>query len=320
MIMKTIKNHIFFICIILVNCQLSIVNSSCTQGDLLFRGETLTGQVEIYPDMSTHTLPKQKYYFYNTAGISPCTVSACDGLGNFIGKLPAGTYCVIASNAKAQGVEYQGMDNYETAMAYATNLSTTRTETRDQKMDNVYRVVMEKLNVSTTQTTSHTPKPSLLTRTVKLNFTMDSELMAKVTNLSGTLQGVYPSVQLYTGKTIESEIARSPELYTPYTGVREGNHWVVVINLFGLCDPHGEYPYQNITTLELEMEGKTTTVDVDLSNGLSSVLEEYNGDLPIEVPVQINVELELVNMTVTGIVESWSYESNTGTEVVVPIE
>ena len=319
----------------------TIVGISCTQGDLMFRGENISqGHVVIRPDQTIHTLPGQKYYFYNTNGTTPYFSTPCDGIGNFKGTLPTGAYRVIAANSDTKGIAYRNMENYETATAYATNLNSTRLiwsisewiqkdvewtaiektrSTERQTLGDLYSMTLETLEVKPNDTIRHTPSPTLLTRTMRLNFTLEQELLTKVTALSGVLQGVYPSVQLCSGKTIASEIDRSPNLWIDYYGIQKEDHWTVSINLLGICDPEQGKIYENITKLSLIMDEEEVTIEVDLTKSLSNILESYEGELPVEIPVQLNIELELVDVGISGRVESWVYIEPGGTEILIPM-
>jgi len=317
---------IFILSKICVTLCYAVVSISCTQAEMMFRAENIpTGHVSIEPDMNTYTLSAQKYYFYNTNETTPYQTFTCDGYGNFSGKLSTGNYRVIASNANPAGAVYRNMDAYETAMVYMDNLHTRSTEntgtrnTRVVALGKIYRVVLEKLDVNTNDTIRHTPTPNLLTRTLTLNFALSGELMEEVKAISGTLLGIYPSVQLSTGKTIESEIARAPELSMNYAADKQEDGWKASINLFGICNPKNGETYQSLSTITLEMTEANLQTEVELTGSLTNILENNDGTLPIDVPIQINVELELIDIGVSGNVISWSYVNSGGSEVIVSI-
>ena len=298
---------------------------SCTQGELMFRGNNIaSGYVSITPNKSVYALPTHRYHFYNTNGTTPYQSLTDDGAGNFHGSLPAGTYRVIATNTNARNVVFNDMHNHEMAMVQANVVSQRKFANRNGEVmtmaqpDQVYRVVIEELTVTTNDTIQAKPIPDLLTRSITLSFGMDNELQALVTGLKGSLPGIYPSVQLFTGKTTDTEMARAPGLYTDYVAEKNTGRWMISIDLFGLCDPeHGEI-YRNISNVTLSTNTIDYEIEVDLTESLSNIMENYEGALPVDIPIQLNVELELVDIEIAASVQSWSYVSN-GMEVIVPI-
>jgi len=306
----------------------TVVSISCTQAEMMYRQVvTIEELVRIYPDNSTHILPAQKYYFYNQDGVTPCRVLTCDGYGNFTGTLPDGTYHIIASNANVTNAVYSGMGNHETAMVSAKSIYTrnkiepTRTDIL-VSVDNIYSVVVKQVTVSSGDTLHLTPTPSLLTRTVTLNFSVDEELQDQVIGLTGTLRGVYPSVQLFTGETKREEMEQAPEIQIGYIASQDNEkkeYWTAILHVFGLHDPKYGENYQNMGEIILETVDNQHRVEVDLTDALSNILEEYEGEIPVSIPIEVNVEVKLVEIGIAATVESWKYINENGTEVIVPI-
>ncbi len=116
--------------------------TACTES-ILMQPMQPTGSVQIYPDMSVHTLPPTQYYFYRVssengegyenaestandeAASSLPIIRDCDGYGNFIGTLPVGTYRVIATNVAASRVTFTDMDSHETAIVRLPELDSS---------------------------------------------------------------------------------------------------------------------------------------------------------------------------------------------------
>ena len=306
----------------------AVVSIACTQAEMMYRQVvTIEGLVRIYPDNSTHIIPAQKYYFYNQDGVTPCKVLTCDGYGNFTGTLPDGTYHIITSNANVTNATYSGMGNHETAMVSAKSIHTRSKIESTQtdilvSVDDIYSVVVKQMTVSSGDTLNLKPTPSLLTRTVRLNFSVDEELQKQVIGLTGTLRGVYPSVQLFTGETAQEEIEQAPELQIGYIANQDSEkkeNWTASLHVFGLHDPKYGENYQNMGEIILETVDNQHRVEVDLTDALSNILEQYEGEIPVSIPVEVNVEVKLVEVGVSAEVESWGYVEENGTQVVIPV-
>jgi len=277
---------------------------------------------------------------------------ACDGQGNFSGSLPVGSYHVLAVNRDVVGGEYQAMERYETArVSLTTNISegvmsrsdtlrhcerseaiqlthleldyfgvsarndVTRLTYGVPSLGLVYSTVLQNITIEPGGSVTHTPAPVLLTRTLTFRFDVASSLMNRLTGLQGSVQGVYPSVHLFSQATADEEIARGPDLRTSFEATSDGTQWQAVVTTFGLRDPqHGE-AYENTLSLTLTLGSETTTVEVDLTEPLSVIMDKYEGNLPIAIPLEMNIVLEWDGVEVEAKVRSWKDGGNT--EVIV---
>lgn len=292
--------------------------TACTQADIHHLPETSPeGMVQIFPDMSDHTLPAVQYHFYPAGGDAECIVCGCDGSGNFEGKLPVGAYRVIATNTSASNVEFTGMDAYESATVYARSLVAARMALgRDassfnylEQPANIYSTVVEELVVTAGGVVRKEPSPVLLTRCLSLVFSLQSDLAGEVVAMSGVLPGVYPAMQLCSGRGVQIE--QSPGLAVRFGTEGSGSERKAQIFLFGLRDPGYGQAYTNRLELELTLaDGSSVHTGLDLTDILSEMIEKNDGSLPLDVSIPIEVEKTDIGIGVE--VGEWVYEGEGG--------
>jgi hypothetical protein len=285
----------------IVNCHLSIVNciSSCTRAEVVYYRE---GTVNVLPDRSAHTLPVLTYYFYDQQDDRLCLSATGDAEGDYHGRLTEGDYRLIAVNARAAGVTYKDMNEVKTARVIDNDIVSVPEVTRSgspavralSAEAAVWRVAMGSFRVDMDETVTLVPVPDLLSHTLQLDFIAEEDMQDRVTALSGALSGVYPSVDLYTGKTAASEIARSPGLQADYAAVRDGSNpglWTAALELFGLYDPNTDADYRNVMTFSVTVDGTPRPVTVDITPQLANALSYYAGDLPVNIPLKLEINL-----------------------------
>jgi len=310
-------------------CISVIILSGCTKADMMYpTAEAVQGYIVIHPDQSEHTLPALEYYFYNVDTQIEYFTRVCDGIGNFEGTLPVGKYRIIAVNTNASGVTFSDMHSHEQATVYTGNQSATRGVIsnisdwnysdeempmtvidrgyRSQQFDKVYSAVMSDLTVSDVDTLHYEPVPALLTREITLTFTLDEKLSSWVSGLSGSLYGVYPSVHLFSGVTSDNEIRKSPETCISYSATANTPQtWTATMQVFGLYNPeHGE-AYSNIMPITLNMNGTAVPTSIDLTGGLSDILSSFEGNIPVEIPLEFEVEMQWNGIEVISTVRPW---------------
>lgn len=299
-------------------CISVFILTGCAWADIHYPVEIPQGLVRIFPDRSEYALPVLEYHFYNMDTSQEYMICTSDGSGNFEGVIPVGTYRVIATNTSAANVEFTDMDSHATATAVAASQVRAVNAYIGQPAE-VYNVVVDEVIVSGEDMLPYRPSPGLLTRTLTLRFLLSDELQRQVSALSGVFPGVFPSVHLYSGKTSASEVMRSPDVFTTYSGARNDAGWVAPVRLFGLCDPQHGAVYHCITNITLMVGDVPFTLDVDLTDAVSSIMEAHSGELPADVPIQLHIELRHIDLEVVGRVESWSYVTDDGTEILIPV-
>lgn len=281
------------------------------------------GYVQIYPDQETYSLPALAYYFYDMNDPTICLTYPCDGKGNFEGRIPAGTYRVIAVNPEVANVKFTGMDGYATAMATATKLAPgtqldavkagqgTRTS---QAMTfsgsvaewgealvgpgDVYLVNLGDFEVSESDITCHNPIPQLLTRRVRVRFLLGANLLQQVSGIEGSLCGVYPSVRLFGGEPCLDGVVDISTSTVSFEAAYQ-QEWFALVNVFGLCDPVYGETYTSTLDLTLTFEdGRKASGQVDLTNQLSDVIGQTEGVIPVTLSLELEIEVDKAEITV----------------------
>lgn len=296
--------------------------AACTRAEIYYPDNGIPtpateGYIRIYPDPSKHALPALQYHFYNTNTDVEYTVLPCDGLGNFEGMLPVGTYRVIATNTTATNVVFSDMHSYETATVTANRMETRggtlphRMETRSGTLPlaqpgTVYSTVLQNLVVSPADTVRYDPAPALLTRKVTLTFTLMGALADITERLEGKLQGVYPSINLYNCSHTPESVSQSYNMAINFetSEINDNHQCQVEINLFGLADPEYGDAYNNVLTIALTTAGgEVIEVDLDLTDNLSEIIELNGGDIPLDLSLPI--EIRQTDVGLGAILTGW---------------
>jgi hypothetical protein len=306
---------------LIVICHLSIVNliMSCS---VMADVYSYKGTVYVRPDQSTYTLPTLNYYFYSQEGDTLCLSARSDDAGNFSGEFADGDYRVIAVNEQAADMGVQDMERVETARMVGLTVSP---RSRAVSPDGVvWRVVVDSFRVHSGETVTLTPSPDPLTRTVQLDFIAAEYLQSRITAITGTLNGIYPSVDLFTGETAEAEKARSPGLEAAYTAATDGDNpglWTATLRVLGLYNPGDGSNGRSETTFTVTLDGESQTITKDLTEQISGTLAYYNGNLPIDISLILEIELSGVidehgEFIITAKVRPWS---EAGGKTIIPI-
>lgn len=301
--------------------SLLFLTLSCTEADTSYRPEILGGHVTIQPNSSGNTLPNLLYHFYDKNTQNYPLTFLCDGTGIFTGNLREGEYRVIATNNTASGVDYETMDKHETALVCAKpydNNNRSKDYIFLQQPDMIYSVIVDELAISDGDTTNIAPLAQLLTKTITLSFFVQGNLSTEVKAINAVVHGVYPSVLLYTGKPNSTDLNnQSGAIRISAQQVSNTNEWQGVAHIFGLYDPKYGSNYENILSISIENSGgESETTDVDLTDLLSDIIKENGGDIPVELPIKVDLTKEI---TLIGNATLWT-EGNTGEGEILPAD
>jgi len=295
-------------CVLLFSCIEVPVEEHSTEAYLI-----------IHPDKSDYpVLPALMYHFYSMDGKSATPIClSCDGKGRFEGAVPAGTYRVIATNLNAEGVIFENMNSHSTAMVRALDAGISQrnvSATILNQPGQVYSVTMGDFIATDKDTAYHYPQPALLTKTLTLRFKLDEELQSEVNGLTGILRGVYPMVYLYSCDPVASGVNNSPSMAVNFQTTPSGDVWQAGVSLFGVCNPEHGDTYRNVLYVTLEKsDGTTAELEVELTNILSDIIENNNGEIPVEIPVEIKItETEI---GIQGEAVPWKSGGDNGGEV-----
>jgi len=274
------------------------------------------GAVSLTLDVSTHQPGALKYHFYNTDGVTACMVVACDGQGNYANdKFAIGTYRVLAVNTSASGVDFRGMDSHTTASVHLSTQAANRSGgfTLVSQPGAVYSAVLNEVTVSADGKASHSPVPTLLTKSMSLPLALKDGLGADVVSIEGTLQGVYPSVSLFTGTPVSS-VSDCENMAVAFAATGEGDNRSAAISLFGICNPQGGGAYTNTLQLTLTLaNGDTKELSVDLTDALTDAINDNEGVLPIGFELPVQIERTAIGLSI--VIGAWSVGGESGKEL-----
>ncbi len=251
------------------------------------------------------------YYFYGSDSKLAHGPLSCDGQGNYSNdKFAVGSYRVLAVSASCSGVELRDMDSHSgasvcLAAAPANRSANSANLTLVSQPGALYSaVVKDEVKVSAGAPASHTPTVSLLTQSLSLPFSLENGLGGDVVSITGTLQGVCPSVNLSTGVPALA-VSDCENTAVAFSATGEGAQRSASVNLFGLCNPLGGDAYTNTLRLTLTMSnGDTEELTVDLTDVLTDAISENKGSLPVDFELPVQIERTAIGLAVS--IGDWS--------------
>lgn len=239
-----------------------------------------------------------KYYFYSVQGGDPIVFDAAPD-GNFDGKLPVGTYRVLAADTVIRGVEFRGMDGFGTASAYLKELpAVTPVSGRtlvSQPAGEVYALSIDGVVAEPGITAPYFATPGLLTRTYTLNLDV-SRVPGEVIAVSGSLNGFYPGVNLSTREpltenagvtTVSFDAANGSNRAASLPATRAAS-FTAPVRCFGLSNPRPAGSDAPLYTSELLLtltfaRGDPVTLTRDLTGVIAKALS--SGVLTINISI-----------------------------------
>lgn len=314
--MQTNKAYISWLTIKLV--LLLTVCGSCT---MALTHDDLAGMVIIQPKLPTNLSPPITYRFYPTQGGGTIT-SPCKGNGCYEDMIPMGKYNYIATNNNPRNVTYAGMNQYETATAKATPAG--QTTRADQTLlygqpGMLYVLQAGMLEVTLGDTVAQQPPAVLLTRSISLQLLVGEELAQQIEGITGVMRGVMTEMNLATKEARNGNETNMARVGTAFETIPTGQGFEAGITLFGMADPKYGESYTNILTLHIRYHNEVEAVlEVDITNAISRVIEQYQGIIPIELPLKIEI-----GQTKTGLkanVTDWEETENTEKEISNKVE
>lgn len=289
---------------------------SCTMGSVDYR--TDQGKVIVRPDWGGYDLPAgTKFYFYNTDGVS-APIEANGSAEGYSGMLPSGSYKMVAYNTDATQVEFQSMDKFETAAVHALP-NTRHVATREGDVrcilqpQKLYSLTLGRIEVKYLATTEVEVTPQPLTKTIRLHFNLTGDGAASAQKVSGELCGVYPTLLLATGEPTSESINNCAKTTTAFDVVLNDNQGTATVTVFGLHDPENGATYTNKLTLTVtDKNGERRTAEVDLSQAISDVIKDNGGTIPVEIPIDLAIEVKLIGVTISVEVKPWKNDTGSG--------
>lgn len=274
----------------------------------------LYGYVEFALDWSkaAGTPAGSELWFYPADGSQPLKFECRADV--FRGELPKGTYRVIVHNTDASEVSYRGMDNYSTAEVCADKKALPELNTGGTKAGistaisepkQVYGTgrcaAGQTLEIRYGDTLRTAASPIPLSRTVSFRFDMTN--MANIASVTGYLDGVAGSVYLSTGDRSYGEPCSTAFTTAEISGTG-GTSYQTQLTVFGLSSrDEGKKGTNAVCIRIVKQDGSVHETYVDISDAIRGLANDNGGEIPLEIPVRI--ELTLIGTNLTASVETW---------------
>lgn len=256
-----------------------------------------------------------KAYFYpteSTPGTSGLPVFL-EGNGNELtGEMPEGTYRVITYNTNVTGLTFDRMSAYGTATVSAEPVTTRAGGMMVAQPSAFYSCALpEEVTTSLLDPLRVTAWPRQLTRNLKLKIELSD--IRGVDALTGTLCGIYPSLLLSTGKPSAESVALAPTVKSSFRVDNPTKKVEINLRTLGVLNPEGGDNYRSLMELVLlGNDGWQQEATVDMTEVLTDIFSQNKDDLPIETPVEVEVIITPVGMSLEASVKSWVQGNGNG--------
>lgn len=290
---------------------------SCTMRSVDYR--TDQGKLIVRPDWGGYDLPAgTKFYFYNMDGVS-APIEANGSAEGYSGMLPSGSYRMVAYNTDAVQVDFKSMDKFETAAVHALP-NTRHVAMREGDVrcilqpKKLYSFTLGNIEVKYLVTTEVEVTPQPLTKTIRLHFTLSGDGAASAKKISGELCGVYPTLLLATGEPTSESINSCAKTTTAFEVILDNNQGTAILTVFGLHNPENGTTYTNRLTLTITKDNGEPALEakVDLSEAISDVIKDNGGTIPVEIPIDLAIEVKLIGTGLEVNVKPWKDDTGSG--------
>ena len=292
--------------------------AGCVKRELEIRPDE--GYVEIALDWSkAQSSRSARYLFYNESGALVKEVSGVSDC--FKGVLPTGTYRLIVHNTDAGQVDWQGCEKYESAEVFAkeTNYSEGHHPAEGVPCIQEPREIFatggcnesETVEVRRMDTTRLSVTPVVLTKQVAMRFTVEVNGDASVRSLRGVLGGV--SHGFFPGKGCHNASSSCAVEFTAAPGTKAASDaYTARVNVFGLLTTAQSPAGTNTVHVTLDLDdGSQMTGTFDITPALQRILASGGGVLPVEIPLEITLRMQVQGVGLSATVQPWDL-SGTG--------
>ncbi|MDE6374535.1 MAG: DUF5119 domain-containing protein [Alistipes sp.] len=279
-------------------------NEGFVEVALTWSGETPSGaRIHFYPVSDAESAVPDGV----DESVPEYRVVDCSASG-WSGKLPVGTYRVIAYNTDAGNVDIRNEQDYEQAEIYVLPESAAATASRageciaqpgnlmlTSKLEEGQLVVPFNDHVKVTA------KPEPRVKSVELSFKVEGD----VELVSGMLTGVSQALSCSDFKCHPDPCSVNFSVQ-PYSGEGDFNY-EAKISVLDLVAPKASATHTVV--LNLVANGTPYQISVDVTDLVNQFLQENGGNIPVEIPVPIPVRLEMIGNIPSVEVLPWD---NTG--------
>lgn len=285
---------------------LTVCLAACTK--ITIEERPTEGDVNLSMDWTEQVAPAgMRFYFYPMSTATRAEENAPlvreVSASGFVGTLPVGSYRVLAVNTDASGLELIDTNRFETATGVMKSLGAP--------CGSLYTWKMDSLLVRYDTGVKETGAASSLTRMLSFRFSLEG---AGLRSLTGAVCGFYPSVLLATGAPSAASAAAAPTTEAAFNVALNGDKGYAELHTLGVLPPRNGVAYQHLLRLTATtLGGKEQELNVDLSNTITDILSENGGSLPVDVPVEVLLEVAAGNQVeLTARVTGWQPATGKG--------
>lgn len=291
--------------------------AGCTKHKLAQAGD---GKLEVTLDWGDEFAPTgARLYIYDSEGNFQHSTDCAVTMQTV--ELPAGDYRLIVHNTDAVGVGYTGMEQHGTAEVYALGVSENMPAEGEMVAEpcNVYGIGShdqgESFTIRSGQSTGLNVVPVSLTKDVAFYF--DVTGLEEVEEVSGKLHGVAPSMLICTG--VPRQVSCSlPFTAGPYVAPAQSAalsgagepapmRYTAMLTLFDMLTREDSPQRTNYMDLTIKAaDGKTYTAEADITAALQEIIADNDGVLPIDIPLEVTVEVNTVTAEAGAVVMPWN--------------
>lgn len=241
-------------------------------------------------------------------------------------EIPAGTYKMIVHNTDMQGVGYYGIENHTTAEVYALGVSGVVPVENELLSEprNVYGTAYDQgreFVVEHTKTTRITATVASLTKQVALYVHITG--LDIVTQVTGMMHGVSPSICFYTGESgaISCRQAFVAEPYVPQTLLASTkslttHQYASKMKLFDLLTRENSPAGTNAVDIVIkDGEGNVYSVTVDITQTLQKIIADNGGTLPVDVALDVKLIVSPELAQISSTVDEWKEGAGSDSEI-----
>lgn len=255
----------------------------------------------IHPRWDDFDLPKEVRSFLYVIDIEESRQRDVDAVFYSI-SIDPGVYRLLAYNTDAERIVFTDLNDFYQAKATVKPIIDKNAEVkRAYSVENAFRFSVESIILPEGEPVHLSPQVFSMVKTLTLKFeTFNGEKYKKI---YGTLMGVYYSVYLSTGLLADKD----PEWGVPFeVALLEDGAGSVSINVLGIHNPDYGNSYQNVLDIIVEdVNGESNLVQIDLDEVISDMLNDNDGSLPADTPVQIPIVLQTIDNGLKAEVKPW---------------
>lgn len=292
--------------------------AGCVKRDLEVLPSETDGYAQIALDWGGQTHPKSAHFLlYNESG--ELVKEATGVTESFKGSLAAGTYRIVVCNEDAVNVDHRGLDNYATAEVFVLTksaqpaLRSNRAISLIQEPRQVFGTGVfkefEQLVIESNKTTTATVVPKLLTHEVQFFFKVKGS--DEVRSLEGVVNGVCSGVFLATGAYNTASNSSLEFLASPRSDATEVE-FVANVGIFNLLtSPESAAGTNTINIALTETNNTAHRATFDLTEVLKEIIVNNGGVIPIEIPVEVTLEVKALG-ELTATIRPWDDSGSGG--------